>query len=203
MDSSLSVVIPDSNLASKASFFFFFSILQLEEKFQTIPVLVGMSLRFLGGICILKTSMLITWLTGMLVETWVLWHPHPRKQLLSALVTLIMRLLLNKSHSMQRYDDKWFSGHPLYCGSWGIVGNTPLALGYLGDTPRTGILELASCWDSFAHSTPLGLKLLCSWTLWALFPPNTSRFFSMWLRLLCSQSQQWAACSCMLPMSLI
>lgn len=46
----------------------------------------------------------------------------------------------------------------------------------LGDAPRTGVLELASCWDSFAHSTPQGLKSLCGGALWALFPPNISRF---------------------------
>lgn len=131
-----------------------------------------MSLRFLGGICILKTSTLITWLTGMLGETWVLCHLHPLKQLSSALVAPVMLLLLNESHSMQRCD-KWFSGHPLYCRSWGIVGNTPLALGYLGDTPKTGIIELASCWDSFAHSTPLWLKLLCSWPSGHYFPQTS------------------------------
>lgn len=47
------------------------------------------------------------------------------------MVALIRLLLRNKSHSMQRYDN-WFSEHPLCCGSWGIAGNTPLALGYLG-----------------------------------------------------------------------
>lgn len=152
----------------KCPFFLFFN---LKKKFGLFLYWQGMSFGFLGGVCILKTSTLITWPTGVLGETWVLCHLHPLKQLLSALVAPIMLLLLNKSHSMQRCD-KWFSGHPLYCGSWGIAGNTPLALGYLGDSPRTGILELASCWDSFAHSTPQGLKLLCGWALWALFPPK-------------------------------